>query len=178
MAGQLLPADLYLRAGRAQSSAYLGEELQAAIAVRPASSHLEFTRHDQLRLGDGQSPGRPDRPAAAGRWPARLPLVGAGAAFPLAGALDIGGDGRSVRLATGEQSSACRWAAWRANFMSTASGATILARPVRLMIDLAVYRQMTGDLRVNDAAITVDEPMPSRASGQPAAWRWPMARHS
>jgi putative ABC transport system permease protein len=27
-----------------------------------------------------------------------------------------------------------------------------------LMIDLAVYRQMTGDLRVNDAAITVDDP--------------------
>jgi hypothetical protein len=105
---QLLPADLYLRAGRAQSSAYLGEELQAAIADTPGIKRLEFTRHEQLRLGDGQAPvaliARPCRPmAAACRWSAGRSLpacrrYGFRRRWPISSAGSRG------------KSSLCRWA--------------------------------------------------------------------
>ena len=54
---QILPADLYLRAGRAQTSGYLDEALQAKIAAVPASAACSFTRHDNLRLAAGAGAG-------------------------------------------------------------------------------------------------------------------------
>lgn len=154
--GQLLPADLYLRAGRAQSSAYLGEDLQAAIARTPGIKHLEFTRHDQLRLGDGKAPvaliARP-LPADGGS----LPLVGP-VQFSNLPALWISEamadqfgwqPGKVVSLPLGGVAREFHVnGVWRDYSRQTGA----------LMIDLAVYRQMTGDLRVNDAAITVDDP--------------------
>jgi putative ABC transport system permease protein len=154
--GQLLPADLYLRAGRAQSSAYMGEELQAAIARTPGIKHLAFTRHDQLRLGEGQAP-----VALIAR-----PLPADGSALPLVGKAQISNlpalwiseamadqfgwqPGKIVSLPLGGVAREFHVnGVWRDYSRQTGA----------LMIDLAVYRQMTGDLRVNDAAITVDEP--------------------
>jgi putative ABC transport system permease protein len=154
--GQLLPADLYLRAGRAQSSAYMGEELQAAIARTPGIKHLAFTRHDQLRLSEGQAP-----VALIAR-----PLPADGSALPLVGKAQISNlpalwiseamadqfgwqPGKIVSLPLGGVAREFHVnGVWRDYSRQTGA----------LMIDLAVYRQMTGDLRVNDAAITVDEP--------------------
>jgi putative ABC transport system permease protein len=157
--GQLLPADLYLRAGRAQSSAYMGEDLQAAIAHTPGIKHLEFTRHDQLRLSEGQAPvALIARPLPADG--SALPLVGQALTSNLpalwiseAMADQFGWQpGRIVSLPLGGVAREFHInGVWRDYSRQTGA----------LMIDLAVYRQMTGDLRVNDAAITVDEPSTS-----------------
>jgi putative ABC transport system permease protein len=153
---QLLPADLYLRAGRAQSSAYMGEDLQAAIARTPGIKHLAFTRHDQLRLGEGQAPvALIARPLPADG--SVLPLVGKALLSNLpalwiseAMADQFGWQpGRIVSLPLGGVAREFHVnGVWRDYSRQTGA----------LMIDLAVYRQMTGDLRVNDAAITVAEP--------------------
>ena len=153
---QLLPADLYLRAGRAQSSAYMGEDLQAAIARTPGIKHLAFTRHDQLRLGEGQAPvALIARPLPADG--SVLPLVGKAllSTWPALWISEAMADqfgwqpGRIVSLPLGGVAREFHVnGVWRDYSRQTGA----------LMIDLAVYRQMTGDLRVNDAAITVAEP--------------------
>jgi putative ABC transport system permease protein len=51
---QILPADLYLRAGQAKSSGYLDEALQARIAAVNGVDRSSFTRHDNLRLAAGR----------------------------------------------------------------------------------------------------------------------------
>jgi putative ABC transport system permease protein len=154
--GQLLPADLYLRAGRAHSSAYLDEDMQAAIAQTPGVRRLEFTRHDQLRVGDGHAPvALIARPLPADG--ATLPLVGRPVASSLPAVwiseamVDQFGwhPGKIVRLPLGGGAREFHVnGVWRDYSRQTGA----------LMIDLAVYREMTGDRRVNDAAITVDEP--------------------
>ena len=158
--GQLLPADLYLRAGRAQSSAYLGEDLQAAIARTPGIKHLEFTRHDQLRLrntaSDDQAPLAPvaliARPLPADG--STLPLVGKvqSSNLPALWISEAMADqfgwqpGKIVSLPLGSALHEFHVnGVWRDYSRQTGA----------LMIDLAVYRQMTGDQRVNDAAISL-----------------------
>ena len=72
---QLLPADLYLRAGQAQSSGYLDETLQARISAINGVDRSNFTRHDNLRLAAGKAPvALIARPIAANG--SDLPLVG------------------------------------------------------------------------------------------------------
>ncbi len=72
---QILPADLYLRAGSAQTSGHLDEVMQARISAVPGVGRVSFTRHDSLRLASGQAPvALIARPVSAnGR---ELPLVG------------------------------------------------------------------------------------------------------
>lgn len=157
--GQVLPADLYLRAGRAQSSAYLDEDLQAAIVRIPGIEHVAFTRHEQLRLMEGKAP---------------VTLI----ARPLTA------DGSNLPL-VGKARSSSLPALWISEVMADQSGwqpGAVVSVPLggvehqfhvngiwrdyarqtgALMIDLAVYRRMTGDRRVNDAAITVADPRAS-----------------
>jgi putative ABC transport system permease protein len=157
--GQLLPADLYLRAGRAQSSAYMGEDLQAAIARTPGVRHLEFTRHEQLRLSTGVNADQ--APVALIARPLKadgsdLPLVGA-AQFSNLPALWISEamadqfawqPGKIVSLPlAGVAREFHVNGVWRDYSRQTGA----------VMIDLAVYRQMTGDFRVNDAAISLSD---------------------
>ena len=87
---QILPADLYLRAGQAKTSAYLDEALQARIASVNGVDRSSFTRHDNLRLAAGQAPvALIARPLAADldrRWQrAGFPLRCHGAAAGWAG---------------------------------------------------------------------------------------------
>ena len=151
---QLLPADLYLRAGRAHSSAYLNPELQAAIARTPGIRQVEFTRHEQVRLSADKAP-----VALIAR-----PLPDDGHTLPLASAVR-----RSSLPAVWISEAMADQFGWQA-------GSTVrlpLASQLRdfhvngiwrdysrqtgaLMIDLAVYREMTGDLHVNDAAIHLE----------------------
>jgi putative ABC transport system permease protein len=156
----LLPADLYLRAGRAQGSAYLDEGMQTAIARTPGIGHLEFTRHEQLRLDHGAGDSRAPVALIARPLPAdgsNLPLVGTALASSLPALwiseamVDQFGwqPGRIVHLPLGGVAREFHVnGVWRDYSRQTGA----------LMIDLAVYREMTGDRRVNDAAITVDEP--------------------
>ncbi|MFC5301080.1 ABC transporter permease [Azospira restricta] len=149
---QLLPADLYLRAGRAAGSGHLDEALQARIAAVPGVARVGFTRHETLRL----APGRPPLPliarpvSADGR---ELPLVGGVAAPGEAPALwiseavrDLYGwrPGERVELPLGGRTVRLRVAGvWRD--YARQDGA--------LMIDLADYRRLAGDRLANDAAI-------------------------
>jgi putative ABC transport system permease protein len=152
--GQLLPADLYVRAGNSQSSAYLDDKLQAAIAAMPGVKRVEFTRHDQLRLDTSKAPvALIARPLSAdGR---ELPLVGEArsASLPALWISEATADqfgwqpGKIVTVPlAGEAREFHVNGLWRDYSRQTGA----------LMIDLATYRQMTGDRRVNDAAITTE----------------------
>ncbi|MBK7326031.1 MAG: ABC transporter permease [Propionivibrio sp.] len=151
---QVLPADLYLRAGTAQTSGYLDEALQARIAAVSGGGRVNFTRHDRLRLVAGQTPvALIARPVSAdGR---ELPLVGTAVldgsskepAIWISEALqDIYGwqPGQQVDLPLAGRPVRMRVAGvWRDYARQTGA----------LMIDLADYRRLTGDQLVNDAAI-------------------------
>ena len=151
---QVLPADLYVRAGRVQTSAHLDEALQAKIAAVPGVAHAAFRRHDSVRLAAGQPPvaviAQPVAPDGSD-----LPLVGAAqqgdggseAAVWISEAVqDIYGwrPGRTVELPLAGKTVRVRVAGvWRDYVRQ--SGA--------LAIDLADYRRLTGDRLANDAAI-------------------------
>jgi putative ABC transport system permease protein len=151
--GQILPADLYLRAGRAQSGGVLDEALQLRLADVPGVARVEFTRHDSLRLVPGQPPvallARPVSPD--GR---ELPLVGSArtvaegeTAIWISEALhDLQGwrPGDHVLLPLAGSEVPVRVAGiWRDYARQTGS----------LMLDLADYRRLTGDRSAQDAAI-------------------------
>jgi putative ABC transport system permease protein len=148
---QILPADLYLRAGRAQTGAYLDEALQARIAAVDGVDRSRFTRHDSLRLAGG------DMPVAL----IARPLAADGSDLPLVGAVRPGMDpaiwiseamhdlhgwraGQTVALPlAGRLVNVHVAGVWRDYSRQTGA----------IMIDLADYRRLTGDRLVNDAAI-------------------------
>ena len=149
---QILSADLYVRAGHGQTSAYLDEALQARIAAVPGVGEVRFTRHESLRLAAGQAPVAVlARPVSADGG--ELPLVGAAQPVGDAPAIwiseamrDLHGwrPGQRVELPFAGRSVALRVAGvWRD--YARQGGA--------VMIDLADYRHLTGDRKVNDAAI-------------------------
>ncbi len=148
---QLLPADLYLRAGQAQSSGYLDETLQARISSINGVDRSNFTRHDNLRLAAGKVPvaliARPISPNGSD-----LPLVGPvrlgkqPAIWISEAMLDIYGwrVGQHVTLPLAGKLVELNVAGvWRD--YSRQSGA--------IMINLDDYRRLTGDRLINDAAI-------------------------
>ena len=148
---QILPADLYLRAGRAQTGAYLDEALQARIAAVDGVDRSRFTRHDSLRLAGG------DMPVAL----IARPLAADGSDLPLVGAVRRGTEpaiwiseamhdlhgwrvGQTVALPlAGRLVNVHVAGVWRDYSRQTGA----------IMIDLADYRRLTGDRLVNDAAI-------------------------
>lgn len=149
---QILPADLYLRAGKASGSGYLDEDLQRRIAVTPGVGLVAFTRHDNLRLAAGQAP-----VALIAR-----PVSKDGSELPLAGRARPGGELPQVWISEAMQD-IYGWQAGRQVSLPLAG------RPVTVhvagvwrdyarqtgavMIDLADYRRLTGDRLANDAAI-------------------------
>lgn len=163
---QLLPADLYLRAGTVQTSGYLDESLQARIAAAPGVERVDFTRHDTLRL-------RAELPPLA--LIAR-PVSADGRELPLVGTTSRGEGGSEPAVWISEAVHDIY--GWR-------PGHSVLlplaGRPVRLyvagvwrdyarqtgalMINLADYRRLTGDRLANDAAIRL---APGVASDQVA----------
>lgn len=148
---QLLPADLYLRAGPAQSSGYLDETLQARISSIPGVDRSNFTRHDNLRLGAGQAPvALIARPIL--RNGSNLPLVGPvrlneqTPVWVSEAMLDIYGwrVGQSVKLPLAGKLVPLNVAGvWRDYSRQTGA----------VMINLDDYRRLTGDRLINDAAI-------------------------
>jgi putative ABC transport system permease protein len=177
--GQILPADLYVRAGRASGSGHLDETLQARIAALPGVGPVDFIRHDTLRLTAGQPPvALIARPVAADG--SDLPLVGAGRCMGHAAAhLDLRGAAGPPGLAAGPAGGRCPWPAWRVG-----GGGRRVARlrtPDRRCDDgsgrlPATHRGQTG----NDGAVHLAPapgrtmwPMPWPAWPAPARWRSP-----
>ncbi|CAG4882803.1 AttF component of AttEFGH ABC transport system / AttG component of AttEFGH ABC transport system [Georgfuchsia toluolica] len=148
---QLLPADLYVRTGRTQSSGFLDETVQARILAVERVRRVSFSRYDSLRLGSGNAP-----VALIAR-----PLPGDGSSLPLVGAalpvsppaiwiseamVDIYGwrTGQQVALPlAGRRVDVHVAGVWRDYARQTGA----------VMMDLADYRRLTGDSLVNDAAI-------------------------
>ena len=152
---QILPADLYLRAGRAQNSAYLDEALQARIAAVPGVGRVNFNRRDTLRLAAGQTPVAViARPLSADGH--ELPLVrmdsvvGSEPAIWISEAMqDLYGwqTGQRVILPLAGLPASLRVAGiWRDYSRQTGA----------VMIDLADYRRLTGDSLADDAAIFLE----------------------
>ena len=162
---QILPADLYLRAGSAQTSGHLDEALQSRIAAVPGVDSVSFTRHENLRLATGQAPiALIARPVSAdGR---ELPLVGTtrpGASEPAVwiseAMFDLYGwrPGHRVELPLAGRPVPVHVAGvWRDYSRQTGA----------VLIDLADYRRLTGERLVNDAAIKL---APSASATQVAA---------
>ena len=148
---QLLPADLYLRAGQAQSSGYLDETLQARISAINGVDRSNFTRHDNLRLAAGKAQvALIARPIAANG--SDLPLVGPvlQGEQPMIwiseAMLDIYGWrlGQKVSLPLAGKLVELNVAGvWRDYSRQTGA----------IMINLDDYRRLTGDRLINDAAI-------------------------
>ncbi|WP_428827057.1 ABC transporter permease [Azonexus sp. IMCC34842] len=161
---QILPADLYLRAGKAQGSSYLDDPLQAGIRAVKGIERSNFTRHDSLRLADGQAPvALIARPLS--RDGKDLPLVGAsrpdgGPAIWISEAMqDIYGwrVGQQVALPLAGRLEKLHVAGvWRDYARQTGA----------IMIDLADYQRLSGDRLINDAAIYL---APGANAGQVAA---------
>ena len=150
---QILPADLYLRAGQARSGGHLDEALQTRISAVNGVDRSSFTRHESLRLEAGEAPvALIARPLAADG--SGLPLLGrarpgTGTAIWISEAMqDIYGwrAGQQVSLPlAGEAVDAHVAGVWRDYSRQTGA----------VMIDLADYRRLTGDRLVNDAAISL-----------------------
>ena len=151
---QILPADLYLRAGTLMTSGNLDPALQARIAAVPGVGSVRFTRHDSLRLAAGQAPvALIARPLSADGH--ELPLTAAARTAPGETAIWIS---EAVRDLYG----------WRPG---QAVELPLAGRPVRVqvagiwrdyarqtgavLIDLADYRRLTGDRLANEAAISL-----------------------
>lgn len=162
---QILPADLYLRAGSTMTSGYLDEDLQSRIAVVPGVDRVSFTRHENLRVAAGLAPiALIARPVSADGH--ELPLVGAvrssggDPAIWISEAMhDVYGwrTGQQVELPLAGRPVPVHVAGvWRDYSRQTGA----------VLIDLADYRRLTGDRLANDAAIKL---APSASATQVAA---------
>nr|WP_153468814.1 FtsX-like permease family protein [Rhodocyclus gracilis] len=151
----VLSADVYVRAGHQIGGAYLDEDLQQRILAQPGVAEVDFTRADSLRLQAGQVP-----VALIAR-----PVIPDGRELALVGATQPGGGaehlpdvwaseavrdlygwrtGQRVEVPLGGRRVAMHVAGiWRDYSRQTGT----------LMIDLTVYRQLTGDRLVNEAGI-------------------------
>ncbi len=155
---QVLPADLYLRAGRAQTSGHLDEILQAKIAAVPGVSRVGFIRFDSLRLAAGQPPvAVTARPISEDGH--ELPLIGAAQRMGNGGS---GGSEAAIWISEAMQD-IYGWQPGQVVALPLA-GRTVRLRVAgvwrdyvrqsgALSINLADYRKLTGDRLANDAAI-------------------------
>lgn len=155
--GQVLPADLYLRASRAGESGFLDAPAQAAIRATPGVSRIDPLRHHSLLLDPALPPvaliARPLR--GDGTAPA-LPLLsridtapGTTAVLASEAMLDLHGWrlGQRVRLPlAGREVEAQVAGIWRD--YARQHGA--------IAIDLERYRALTGDRRINDVGIMLE----------------------
>ncbi|QDQ28483.1 FtsX-like permease family protein [Chitinimonas arctica] len=165
---QLMPADLYLRAAAAGETAYLSPAEQARVAATAGIARYELMRLQGVIL----DPARPgvaviartmDRADAA----AKLPLVGPNFAVPAdrtpvwvsEAVVDLYGvrPGSPMLLPLqGKQVAVVVAGVWRDYARQHGS----------IMLALADYQRLTGDLRVNDVAMWLSEGSSSAALQQ------------
>ena len=150
--GQVLPADLYVRVGRASNGATLDPALQARLAALPGVARVSLSRFDSLRLDGTHAPvALIARPVSGDGH--ELPLVGAAQPTPAAlwiseAMQDLYGwrIGQAVQLALAGRLHRFRVAGvWRDYARQTGS----------VLLDLEDYRRLSADLLANDAAITL-----------------------
>lgn len=153
---QVLPADIYVRAAAGGDTAYLSAAEQQRIARIPDLARVEFLRSRNLLL----LPGRPPvtliaRDPGIGGFAESLPLVGTpltppAHSPPVVWISELVADvlalrpGDSLRLPLGAQpQTRVVGGIWRD--YARQNGAVVM--------DIADYRQLTGDQRINDLAV-------------------------
>ncbi|QSI75228.1 ABC transporter permease [Niveibacterium microcysteis] len=150
--GRVLPADLYVRTAQGAVVVGLDSAALQRLAAIPGVARVEPIRHEQIRLGDNSLP------VALVARP--VPAEGADRVFPM----------RALRACTGD----CIWVSeamtdlygWRPGQQVTIPIGESLRRfevagiwrdyarqSGAILIDLARYRALTGDQRVNDVAV-------------------------
>jgi putative ABC transport system permease protein len=154
----VLPADLYLRAGRAGDTAYLPPDVQEAIAALHGVRRVEFLRSERLLL----DPERPQivllaRSIDAATAPLRLPLVrsadvpagGAPPAWVSEIAADVYGFavGQEIELPI---------AGRRVHFRVAGVWRDYARQQGAVVIERTLYADLTGDRDANDAAIYLE----------------------
>jgi putative ABC transport system permease protein len=153
---RMLPADLYLRAGRGGESGFLTPEEQARIAATPGIERAEFLRSQNLLLDPERAPvtllARPMDASTAGR---KLPLTGAQVMPgpdepPPVWVSEVVADlyglptGKRVQLPIGD----------RQHFFTIAGIWRDYARQNgAIVIDRDRYIELTGDRLANDVAV-------------------------
>lgn len=164
---QVLPADLYLRAGRAGESGFIDPDAQRAIAATPGVARLDLIRHQNLLLDAA----RPAVSLIARRVPVDapqqvLPLVQGGrpsrSDVPALWASEAMADLYGYRIG-GEVALPLGGRATR--FVVAGIWRDYARQHGAIVIDLDVYRRLTGDLLANDAGITLE---PGRESNDVA----------
>jgi putative ABC transport system permease protein len=152
---EVLPADLYGRAGRAAETGFLDEGQQALLRATPGVAQVRFVRHQNLLLD-------PERPAVAmlarslGAAPGDvgLPMVAGGASGrsdlpPLwvsEAVVDLHGWalGQQVELPLAGRSE---------RFVVAGVWRDYARQHGAVALDIEVYRRLTGDERVNDFSV-------------------------
>lgn len=156
--GAVLPADVYLRAGGAGDSGYLGVDEQRALAAVPGIARIDFLRVQNVLL-DPEAPRvallARDLPDAE---PARaLPLVGESFTPPLGGpppvwvsepVVDLHGvkPGATIALPLGGR---------QRDFFVAGVWRDYARQHGAVVIDRATYARLTGDTTANDAAVVL-----------------------
>lgn len=151
---RVLPADLYLRASLSQASGFLDEASIARITATPGVAAVDTVRAVPLRLDDRHAPISLIARAVAGGW--GLPLVdgtlhappGTPAVWISEAVADLYGRGVGDPLQlplNGRLHEFVVAGVWRD--YARQQGAVVM--------ELTVYRDLTGDRRINDAAIRV-----------------------
>jgi putative ABC transport system permease protein len=151
--GQILPADLYLRSGRARSEGVLDAALQARLAAVPGVARVDFTRRETLRL----APGRP---------PVELLARGVspdGRELPLVGRARPAGQGETAVWVSEALRDLYGWRPGDRVLLPLAGVEVPVhvagiwrdyaGQSGRLMMDRTDYRRLTGDATAQDAAI-------------------------
>lgn len=154
--GQLLPADLYVRASSAAASGYLDAEAVARIAALEGVADIGTTRLVNLRLSDEEPVFSLLSRVVGGGW--GLPLIAggkdapAGAALPPVWVSEAAADRH--RLSVGE-----RFALPLGGRMETFVVAGIWRDYARqhgaAVLNAPDYVRLTGDRRINDVALRV-----------------------
>ena len=166
---QVLPADLYVRASVASGSGYLDPQALAAIAATPGVARVDTTRLINLRLSDAEPLFSVLARPAQGNWGLPLvsgsmePVVGDAESLPPAWVSEAAADrhdlsrGSRFELPLGGRMQAFRVAGvWR-DYARQHGAALIESRD---------YVALTGDDRVNDAALLLAPGATSAAVAQ------------
>ncbi len=152
--GRVLPADLYARAGRAGQIGGFDPEARAAIEKLPGIARIEYIRHQQIRMPQSMLPLN-----IVGR---RIPSAGAGALFPMHDLHEVPTDESPVWISEAAQD----LFGWRPG-MTIRLPLSGVERSFRVagiwrdyarqngavLIDLALYQQLSGDQIITDATL-------------------------
>ncbi len=158
---QVLPADLYVRASSSSGSGYLDDAALARIAAVPGVASVDTTRLVNLRISDDEPLFSVLVRPVRGNW--GLPLIAGSTERPVASEVppawisEAAADRR--RIGVGDRLSLPLGGQMR-EFVVAGIWRDYARQHGAALIERADYVALTGDRRINDAAIEVEPGMP------------------